>query len=138
MAKAANRKKASNVAPVEPLAQAPACLGVDDLNPPMRERLFGGDAKKEMTASLELFSCVDGEQPEEEKMVRDLIFFYRRAESQTERDKAYYSMLEFLRNSRNQVMMGPRKPRRLRAALCALIVDELQRDVVRMLRYAEL
>jgi hypothetical protein len=34
--------------------------------------------------------------------------------------------------------LGPRKTRRMLATLCALIVAELQRDVVRMLRHAEL
>jgi hypothetical protein len=140
MAKSSNRKKVSKVAPVVTVAPAPAdtCLGVDDLQPPIRERLFGGDAGKELDGNLELFDYVDGEQTDEEKLVRDLILFFRRAESRTERDKAFYSMLEFLRNYREPSIMGPRKPRRMLAALCALIVAELQRDVVRMLREVEL
>jgi hypothetical protein len=137
MAKAAGRKKGSQAVPADPPAPDSACLGVDDLQPSIRERLFDGDAVKEQDGTFELFTYF-GELTHEEKMVRDLILFFRRAESETERDRAFYSMLEFLRNSRNPSILGPRKTRRMLATLCALIVAELQRDVVRMLRHAEL
>jgi|GEM_PF-7049296 len=136
--KSAGRKKGSKSKAKPASAPGAVCPGVEDLEPPIRERLFGGDASKEDEGNFELFTHVDGDQPAEEKMVRDLILFFRRAENEAECDKAFCSMLEFLRKSRNPSIMGPRKPRRMLAMLCALIVAELQRDVVRMLREAEL
>jgi hypothetical protein len=137
MAKSAGRNKGPKVEPAAPQAPDHVCFGVEDLEPPIRERLYGGDASKEVDGNFELFHYF-GELTPEEKTVRDLILFFRRALSVAERDKAFYSMLEFLRNSRNPDIRGPRKPRRTMATLCALIVAELQKDVVRLLREAEL
>jgi hypothetical protein len=137
MAKTTGRGKEPKAAPADQTAAGHVTPGVEDLEPPIRERLFGGDAGKEEDGTLELFHFF-GQLTDEEKSVRDLILFFRRAESVAERDKAFHSMLEFLRGSRHPSIMGPRKPRRTAATLCALIVAELQREVVHMLREAEL
>jgi hypothetical protein len=137
MAKTEGRNKAPKAVQAAPQESGHASPGVEDLEPSIRERLFGGDADKESDGTLELFYHY-GVLTDEEKLVRDLILFFRQTESEDDRDKAYYSKLEFLRNSRNPSILGPRKPRRVLAMLCALIVAELQRDVVRMLRNAEL